>query len=474
MSNDPFADALNADLDADLDNSSDSDAGLRMKGVAPRLDASDTHNVVSLDDLSVEDVHTAKLGVLSLPTAEAAESEAGTHTNNKVTSASKKKRKRELSAIRSKCAKMHKRGCTPGAMIKMKKVNQTNGADVKCVFLHGKKGTDEQLAIPLLPQFAAQWRDADFGQRSWLVVSTQSRWMQLLIKTQLRNNPTLSDSRTACAHLCAVVKLEFDACLHTQRCVLRAKTMLGKDNTERQPRDEVESGDESSGDKEDVSQETAAEKAQELERHTFRVDRGLTACLQVDIGGYPVMCINTKKHVAFAVDTNLVTFISRWLVPLAQKSARSLYLDPFASRNKMFPLEKSASKEQEDSQTSDASSGFTFIQTMTPDIKDKVCWIPLAHSWKVNALSQIGDRPVLRMFVVDDGLKGKKFLTMKADQYLLAVTEWNVCDKSRRHRIAIPSLLREQIKRTGPQPSSPASGSQPSEASLEVEFDSAS
>ena len=77
MSNDPFADALNADLDADLDNSSDSDAGLRMKGVAPRLDASDTHNVVSLDDLSVEDVHTAKLGVLSLPTAEAAESEAG-------------------------------------------------------------------------------------------------------------------------------------------------------------------------------------------------------------------------------------------------------------------------------------------------------------------------------------------------------------------------------------------------------------
>jgi hypothetical protein len=90
MSNDPFVDALNADLDADLDNSSDSDAGLRMKGVAPRLDASDTHNVVSLDDLSVEDVHTAKLGVLSLPTAEAAESEGGTHTNNKVASATKK------------------------------------------------------------------------------------------------------------------------------------------------------------------------------------------------------------------------------------------------------------------------------------------------------------------------------------------------------------------------------------------------
>ena len=92
----------------------------------------------------------------------------------------------------------------------------------------------------------------------------------------------------------------------------------------------------------------------------------------------------------------------------------------------------------------------------------------------MNALNLDEDRPVAKMFVVDDGLKGEKFLTMKADQYLLAVTEWNVCDKSRRHRIAIPSLLREHIKRTGPQPSSPASGSQPSPASLEVEFDSAS
>ena len=474
MSNDPFADALNADLDADLDNSSDSDAGLRMKGVAPRLDASDTHNVVSLDDLSVEDVHTAKLGVLSLPTAEAAESEAGTHTNNKVTSASKKKRKRELSAIRSKCAKMHKRGCTPGAIIKMNKVNQTNGADVKCVFLPGKKGTDEQLAIPLLPQFAAQWRDADFGQRSWLVVSTQSRWMQLLIKTQLRNNPTKSDSRTACAHLCTAVKLEFDACLHTQRCLLRAKALLDKDKHGHQPANLEESGDESSADNEDDSQGTCAEKAKELDRHQFRVRSGLTPCLQIDIGGYPVMCINTKKHVAVAVDTNVITFISKWLVPLANKSARLLYMDPFASRNKMYPREKGASKEQEDSQTSDASSGFTFIQNMTPNIKDKVYWIPSKHSWTVKAQKRVKDRPFADMFVVDDGLKGEDFLTMKADQYLLAVTEWNVCDKSRRHRIAIPSLLREHIKRTGPQPSSPASGSQPSPASLEVEFDSAS
>ena len=91
----------------------------------------------------------------------------------------------------------------------------------------------------------------------------------------------------------------------------------------------------------------------------------------------------------------------------------------------------------------------------------------------MKAQKRVKDRQFGDVFVVDDGLTGEDFLTMKADKYLLAVTEWNVVDKSTRHRIAIPSLLREYIKQTGPQPS-PASGSQPSPASLEVEFDSAS
>ena len=322
----------------------------------------------------------------------------------------------------------------PDAIIKMNKLNQTNGADIKCVFLPGKKETDEQHAIPLLPQFAAQWRDADFGQRSWLVVSTQSRWMQLLIKTQLRNNPTKSDSRTACAHLCASVKLEFDACLHTQRCLLRAKALLDKDKHGHQPANLEESGDESSADNEDDSQGTCAEKAKELERHKFRVRSGLTPCLQIDIGGFPVTCINTKKRVAVAVDTQVAGFISKWLMPLAEKSARDVYLDHSANRTTQI---RALRLDHSTSGTSDASSGFTFTPVTTPNIKDKVYWIPSKRSWKVKAQKRAKDRPFTDMFVVDDGVTGEAFRTMKAEKYLLAVTEWNLGDKSTRSRIAI-------------------------------------
>ena len=97
MRNNPFADALDADLDDDLG----SEATLTMNGVAPSLDASDAHSVGDSDDLSDEDGHTARLGVFTLPAAEAEESEAVTQTNNKAASATKGKRKLSSSKMSS-------------------------------------------------------------------------------------------------------------------------------------------------------------------------------------------------------------------------------------------------------------------------------------------------------------------------------------------------------------------------------------
>jgi len=320
---DPFADALNDDLDDDLD----SDATLIMNGAAPSLDASDEHSVIDIDDLSEEDGHTAKLEVSSLPAAGIGEPAAVTQTKNKAASATQGKRKlssSKASGPQPIGAKKAKRGINPDTAFKLTIVNQTNGADIKCVFIPRLKG--EQEAIPLLPQFGAKWRDVDFVQRTWLVISTQSRWVQVLMKAQLRTNPSLSDSRKACAHLYALVKSEFDTCLHKQRCLTRAKSLLDKEKIESKNR-ELESSDESSAENEDDSQGTFAEKTQELERQQFRVGRGLTPCMQVDIGGYPVMCINSKKRCVVAVDTQVVSFISNWLTPLAQESARILALD---------------------------------------------------------------------------------------------------------------------------------------------------
>ena len=417
MRKNAFADALAADLDDELG----SEATLTMNGETPSLDASDAHSVGDSDDLSDE--------------AETEASQAVTQANNIAASATKGKRKlspRQASGAQQRRATKHRRVLNHAALMKMNTLDQANGADIKCLFIPGKKAKDGQHAIPLLPQFDAQWRDADFGTRTWLVISTQSRWVQLLMKTQLRNNPTAADSRTACAHLCASVKLEFDACLHTQRCRLRAKEILDKEKNERKSAGVLASSDESSAENEDDSQET--EKAQEIDRHQFRVDSQTTPYLQIDIGGSPVTCINTKKRVAVAVDTQVAGFISKWLMPLAEKSGRDVYLDHSASRTTQI---RALRLDHSTSRTSDASSGFTFTPVKTPNIKDKVYWIPSKRSWKVKAQKRVKDRPFTDMFVVDDGVTGEAFLTMKAEKYLLAVTEWDLGDKSTRSRIAI-------------------------------------
>ena len=57
----------------------------------------------------------------------------------------------------------------------------------------------------------------------------------------------------------------------------------------------------------------------------------------------------------------------------------------------------------------------------------------------------VTDRAVSDVFVVDGDLKGEDFLTMKAEKYVLAVTEWNSSDRSLRHRIAVHAPLQEYI-----------------------------
>ena len=98
--------------------------------------------------------------------------------------------------------------------------------------------------------------------------------------------------------------------------------------------------------------------------------------MQLDIGGCPVMCINSKKRFVVAVDANVVNFISKWLVPLATESARLLAKESprkLSDGSEVGSQPKPrASTTQEDSQTSDASSAFAFAQQMVRNIKDKV------------------------------------------------------------------------------------------------------
>ena len=58
-------------------------------------------------------------------------------------------------------------------------VEQKCGARISTLFLPQKKGEPEPVS--LLPQYTATWLKADFGGRTFIVVSTSQRWLQRLV-----------------------------------------------------------------------------------------------------------------------------------------------------------------------------------------------------------------------------------------------------------------------------------------------------
>ena len=150
-------------------------------------------------------------------------------------------------------------------------------------------------------------------------------------------------------------------------------------------------------------------------------------------------------------------------------------------RSGFFWNKRSASNVQEGGEHSEAIGSqpssssdlhpkiWAFVQDMTPNVKDKVYWIPSKQSWKVKAQKREVGRAFTEMFLVDDGLKGEDFKAMKARKYLEALREWNAGDRSKRHRIEIPCFLLDYTNQTAPlsqmtviADEGSASGSQPS------------
>ena len=209
------------------------------------------------------------------------------------------------------------------------------------------------------------------------------------------------------------------------------------------------------------------EKAKECELKQFRVGRGISnPTLQLDIGGYPISCLNFKKRIVIAVDDECVTFVHNGIMPFAEQSSRSWLLNTGKrdTNSTNSRLEKGVQpSEKSGSQTSYVSTSYTSKENLTPNSRDKVTWHPEIRTWKVLATTKHKDVEYTRGFVVE-ALKEDEFRQRKIEKYLLAVDEWNQQDKSKRHRIEVPSLVRDMIKKAKPRVGS-ASGVQPSPAS---------
>ena len=300
--------------------------------------------------------------------------------------------KRTMSASTSSSSvKKTKRQVDPNTKMRLKLCKEYCGVDIKCVFVPRKKG--EQEAIPLWPQFTAKWRDADFGDTQWLSISTQCRWVKNMVNATT-NGP---HSRKLCEHLLKTTLDEFSACL------TRARAVAASDN--KKPNVVVDSDSESGCD--DIQIKSVSSRSCK------------SAALHVTIGGYVLLCMNTKKQFLIAVNAVAVDFIRHWMLPLV-----------------LLPVVAAPEKPKLIAPV--APDGFQFSACRCPTITGKVFWKPDKHMWKIRVLKP--KTQIETTFKVDATLPADEYALKKESLYREAVTAWNNCDGSKRFRIKLAPL----------------------------------
>ena len=88
-----------------------------------------------------------------------------------------------------------------------------------------------------------------------------------------------------------------------------------------------------------------------------------------------------------------------------------------------------------------ATAVFSFSAQDTPNIRDKVIWVPQTHTWKLLLTRAPKNTDPLcddtgKALSVDGNLKSAPYKAAKQEAYERAKRAWNLLDGSKRHRIA--------------------------------------
>ena len=121
------------------------------------------------------------------------------------------------------------------------------------------------------------------------------------------------------------------------------------------------------------------------------------------------------------LDDDTRKFIGAWVVPLVRKVA--LDMDTALANAEAVAAAPST------------LGGFHISANPTQNIRDKVSWNPMTHSWEV-LLKKAKGSPK-QQFVVDPDLASSSYEKAKAAAYHDAIAAWNSLDGSNRHRIPV-------------------------------------
>jgi hypothetical protein len=304
-----------------------------------------------------------------------------------------------------------KRKCTPGKILVLDPITVEDGGEVACVMV--KKSVKKRygdVAVPLHGQYCAVWQDVDFGGKTWIKVSSLELWIKLLVTTV-----TKKTTRDVSKALVDAFRQEFQASMVAARKVNNIDGPVSDDECDDGPSDDMGT----------------------------RRGRTSPVVLQVKIGKFLVTTLNTKRVMVLQVDQDTAAFVSGWLLPL---------LFQVASGKAQIVLTPAVAPRE--------SHGFAMGNlNRTPNIRDKVCWCPERHTWKVY-IKHPKKTPCPTPFSVDPAMGALVYEKEKVEQYWLAVKDWNDCDNSKRHKIS--ERIYQVAVSTGPGETSTDDGTQTS------------
>ena len=283
-----------------------------------------------------------------------------------------------------------KRKCDKAKILQLDEVTLPNGSEVSCVIIKKFRGC---AAVPLYRQYRASWGDINFAKMRWIVVGTQEVWLLMLVDHH---------TKKSCRD---VAKTLVDHCLKEFRhCVTTARKANGLD-------------DDDDGDDSPLTER----------RHTGTGPR-LDVLIQIKLGTYTLTALNSRRRMALLVDACTVDFVTGWLLPLLKQIVEGTVA--------IVPTTEALAPSQD---SPEDSQGFQLTACGTPNFRDKVCWCPAVHTWKVYIQKPKAApcKPPLcgTMFSVSPHLGPDAYDKEKIEKYWLAVQDWNRCDSSSRHRI---------------------------------------
>ena len=283
-----------------------------------------------------------------------------------------------------------KRKCTPGKILALNPITVEDGSEVACVMVKKSvKKSYGHVAVPLHGQYRAVWQDVNFAGRTWIKVSAAEIWIKLLVTTVTRKT-----TRDVSKALVDAFRQEFQVGMVDARKANNIDGPVSDDECDDSPSDHVPSDD--------------------------KPCRTGAVVLQIQIGKFLVTTLNTKRVMVLQVCQDTAAFVSGWLLPL---------LYQVASGKAQFVYNPVVAPKE--------SQGFamTNLNCSTPNIRDKVCWCPERHTWKVY-IKHPKKTPCPTPFSVDRTMGVLEYAAEKVKQYWLAVKDWNDCDSSKRHRIS--------------------------------------